>query len=101
MSLKNFFFKCSYINTAGRRCTDIDKYIYTSTHMHARTQAHTHTYTHTPRTRAHTHKCADTNTIQTVGEKDNDTQLKCSEKRNERPKKMARKGYIALLLSLF
>ena len=53
------------------------------THTHAGARAHTHTqntHTHTQHARAHTHKCADTNTIQTVGAKDNNTQLKCSEK---------------------
>ena len=44
-------------------------YIYSHTHPHT----HTHTHTHT---------CADTNNIQTVGAKDNDTYLKCSEKIN-------------------
>ena len=40
----------------------------------------THTYTHT--THAYTHKCAHTSTIQSVGAKGNNTQLKCSENRN-------------------
>ena len=54
---------------------------HTHTRRRARTHTHkTHTHTHTQHARAHTHKCADTNTIQTVGAKDNNTQLKCSEK---------------------
>ena len=72
--------KCSYINTAGGRCTGIDNYIYIHPHPHAHT--HTHTHTHTHHAHAHTHKCAHTNTKQTAGAKDNNTQLKRSEKRH-------------------
>ena len=56
--------------------------MHTHTHTHTHIHTHTHTYTHTTRMHTHTHKCTDTNTIQTVGAKDDDTQLKCSEKRN-------------------
>ena len=62
------------------------KLLYTPPHthtcMHARAHTHTNTHTHTPHACVLTHKCADTNTIQTAGAKDNNTQLKCAEKRN-------------------
>ena len=49
--------KCSYVNTAGRRCTGTDNCIYT--HIHTRTHhACTHTHTHT-----HTYASAHTQTL--------------------------------------
>ena len=54
---------------------------WTMLYRHRQLLTHTHAHPHT-NMHAHTYKCAHTNTIQTVGVKDNNTQLKCSEKRN-------------------